>query len=293
MHRSRAKRRRRDLSLPLASLGDASISGLERRVIEDQYDTTITGNGHDADPSWGTFLFLSYPKLLADPALGYIVDQIVAGNLQVEYERVFRTTRGESILEVVWNLPDSETQGDPRGGPPDQYVVFHFHVEHLWTVNGQQFPGIYAMVAFHGQTRINSGRNAGRVDGNDPVRNLRARVLECNTGDESNDETYFWYPGYLEQNGVSGSMAILLARFGAYMRSMGIITAQTFTDPTRGQLAVIDHEDPTCPTQQRSYFDWGEYTLSRPFMPERGNAPGPGPGGRSDSPAEQDNDGTR
>ena len=74
---------------------------------------------------------------------------------------------------------------------------------------------------------------------------------------------------------------------------MGIITAQTFTDPTRGQLALSEQEDPNCPTQRRSYFDWGGYTLSRPFMPERGNAPGPGTGERSDSPAEQHNDGTR
>ena len=88
-------------------------------------------------------------------------------------------------------------------------------------------------------------------------------------------------------------MAILLARFGAYMRHMGIITGQTFTDPTRGQLAVTNQGDPICSRQQRSYFNWGDYTLSRPFMPERGNAPGPGPGERSDSPAEQDNDGTR
>lgn len=88
-------------------------------------------------------------------------------------------------------------------------------------------------------------------------------------------------------------MAVLIERFGSYMRSMGIITAQTFTDPTRGQLAVTDQGDPNCPGQQRLYFDWGSYTLSRPFMPERGNAPGLGPGERSDSPAEQDNDGTR
>lgn len=217
--------------------------------------------------------------------------------MQVLYERLVRTASGETILEVAWNLPvvngaiDSDNQGDPRGGPPDLYVVFHFHVEHIWNTNNQQFPGIYAIVAFHGQARVTAGRNAGRVDGNDPVRNLRARVLECNTGDESNAHTYFWYPGQLTTDDVVGDMATLLSRFGSYMRSNGIITTETFTDPSRGQLTLVDDEDPTCPAA-RSYFDWGDYTLSRPFMPERGNAPGPGPGGPSTGPGDPDNDGT-
>lgn len=219
--------------------------------------------------------------------------------MQVLYERLILTNRGETILEVVWNLPifngvvDPDNQGDPRGGDPDIYAVFHFHVDHIWTTNGQQFPGIYAVVAFHGQYRINSGRNQGRVDGNDGVRNLRARVLECNTGAESNQHTYFWYPGLQPVDDVAGDMATLLSRFGSYMRRMGIITPNTFTDPSRGHLTLFPDEDPTCPAA-RSYFDWGDYTLSSPFMPERDNppGPGPGPGGPSTGPADPDNDGT-
>ena len=58
------KKRRRDLSLPFTGLGDAPILGLERRVIEDQYDTTTAGNGYDADRSWGPLLFLLRPDSL-------------------------------------------------------------------------------------------------------------------------------------------------------------------------------------------------------------------------------------
>ncbi|KAI4125190.1 MAG: hypothetical protein LQ347_005457 [Umbilicaria vellea] len=280
------KRRRRDLDSLWYSdghVGEASTD-LSKRILENEYDTTIFGNGVDTDPSWG-----------------HIVDQIVAGNIPILYERLFLTRSGENILEVAWTLPlyggtiDPENQGDPRRGDPDRYVVFHFHTEHLWTTpSGQVYPGIYAVVAFHGQDRItqNGDRNYGRVDGNDPVRNLRAQVLECNTGDESNEETFFWYPGYQGANDVVGDLATLMARFGSFLRSQQIITPSTFTAANQGQLTLVPYEGTACPSERQS-FNWGRYTMGQPFLPGGGSG-NPGPGGSSDGPADTDGgDGVR
>ena len=280
------KRRRRDLdSLWFTGnhVGEATID-LNKRILENQYDTTIIGNGVDTDPSWG-----------------HIVDQIVAGNFPILYERIFITNTGENILEVAWTLPlhggtiDPDNQGDPRGGNSDRYVVFHFHTEHLWTApSGQVYPGIYAIVAFHGQNLITdpADRNYGRVDGNDGVHNLRAQVLECNTGDESNEATFFWYPGEQGANDVVGDMATLMQRFGSYLRNQQIVTPSTFTGANQGQLALVPYEGTVCPAERHS-FNWGRYTLSRPFLPGGGSG-NTGPGGSSDGPPGTDGgDGVR
>lgn len=244
---------------------------------------------------------------------------IINGLMTLEYEQVVRTNAGESILEselmiispclllcelslttVVWRLPPGNGPGgvDPTyqdPNPPDSqtnpdlYVVFHFHTEHIATVAGAQRPGIYAIVAFHGQ-----GYGTGsvpRVDGNNQDgRSRRARVMNCNTGGESTPHTIFFYPGELT-NGEAASLppwAQIMTEFGNYLVAQGLLTAATFTGQRQGQLQLISADPCT-----RQYFNWGTYDRSRQFGPNgapppRGTGGNPPPTGGDN---EQDNDG--
>ncbi|KAK2760327.1 hypothetical protein FQN54_002395 [Arachnomyces sp. PD_36] len=129
-------------------------------------------------------------------------------------------------------------------------------------------PGIYAIVAFHGQ-EYGPGRRPP-VDGNDHTgENRRARIMRCNTGDDSTESTICWYPGNLPNDAVAEFplWARTLTRFGNYLFDEDLATEQTFAGNTRGQLqAVRDPSDP-CP---RLYFEWGGYTWSRQFTPDGG-----------------------
>lgn len=199
-------------------------------------------------------------------------------------------------MAVVWHLPGGTGPGqiDPSfqdhnpadaATNPDRYVVFHFHTEHIATVAGVQRPGIYAVVAFHGQRY--GGGNWPRIDGNDDGgRNRRAAILNC----DPQSPTVYWYPGQFTNDEIASwpSRASVLTRFMNYMFAQGILTADTFTAPTQGQLELSDPDHCT-----RRYFEWGTYRRSRQFGPNGaaargGNGANPPPTGGDN---EQDNDG--
>lgn len=163
---------------------------------------------------------------------------------------------------------------------PDRYLVFHFHTDHIDT--SDNVPGVYAVVAFHGQ-----GYGTGhppRVDGNDREgRQRRARVLQCRSDD-------YWYPGYAYGDVRSfPPWAQIMVEFGDYLAAEGIVTAATFTGQTQGQLRLV-------PNGACSTFNWGRYNRSRQFRPNGSASPGHPPGGSSGpivgDDDEQDMDGT-
>ena len=205
------------------------------------------------------------------------------------------------LTTVVWRLPSGSGPGgidpayqDPNPSDsqtnPDLFVVFHFHTEHIATVAGAQRPGIYAIVAFHGQ-----GHGTGRfprVDGNDPSgRNRRAQIMNCNTGSQSTPHTLFFYPGQFTNQQVAndGPWAQIMTEFGNYLVGQGLLTAATFTGERQGQLQLTTPPD-SC---GRQYFQWNGYIRSRQFGPN--GAPPPGGAGGDPPPTggdnEQDNDG--
>ena len=138
-------------------------------------------------------------------------------------------------------------------------------------------PGIYAIVAFHGQG-YGSGRTP-RVDGNDQNgRNRRARIMTCNTGGESNANTLFWYPGAFRNDVPTNEWATRMRDFGDFLQDQAIIEADIFTNPTQGQLGLSPPDD--C---GRQYFQWGTYTRSRQFGPD---STGPPSGGDDETDAD-------
>lgn len=207
-------------------------------------------------------------------------------------------------MTVVWRLPAGNGLGgiDPAyqdhnpataRQEPDEYVVFHFHTEHIARIQGQDRPGIFAISAFHGQN-YNPG-SYQRVDGNDNQdRNRRAHVLRCNTGGESNEHTLFLYPGYTTADNPNlANRARLLTQFLDYLARQGLLTTATFTGQNQGQLGLSGVD--SC---GRRYFEWGGRRRTFQFgangaAPPRGSAP-PGTGGGANPPAtdnQQDDDG--
>jgi len=184
---------------------------------------------------------------------------------------------------VVWNLPGGANAADYQDhNPPDadtnpdRYVVFHFHTEHLAMIDGVQRPGIYAIVAFHGQDY--GGGRVPRIDGNNEGgRNNRAAVMNCNTGSDVTPETYYWYPGSNEQRRSSTH----LAAFGNYMVDNGLLDANTFIGGTSGQLQLQPADSSRCNIQK---FDWGRWRQSQQFGPN-GSAPPRGGGGSGQNAA--------
>jgi chitinase len=248
-----------------------------------------------------------------------MANAIMNNLMTFEYEQIILTRDQDTILEsefinyfrlsvlvriimtVVWRLPGGNGLGgiDPAyqdhnpataQEEPDEYVVFHFHTEHIARVQGADRPGIFAISAFHGQY-YNTG-NYQRVDGNDNQgRNQRAHVLRCNTGDESNEHTLFLYPGYSTADNLA-DRARLLTQFLDYLAGQGLLTTATFTGPGQGRLTLSVPD--AC---GRQYFGWGERRRTSQFgangaVPPRGSAP-PGTGGGANPPAtdnQQDND---
>ncbi|KAL5363196.1 putative class V chitinase [Aspergillus floccosus] len=195
-----------------------------------------------------------------EPSWGYMVQGIINGDLTLEYEQLIYTNGGEQILEIVWQLP-SNSPGYQEI-EQDNYVVFHFHFEHLINDNGVWRPGIYAIVAFHGQQY--QDRPRGRVDGNNnDGDNRRAHILNCNTGNQATAETYYWYPGAEEE--VDSLEGETVQRFGNFLFQQDLITVDTFTSAQRGQLGTVPGDDPDCPG--RWYFEWNGYSYSRQFLP--------------------------
>lgn len=185
-----------------------------------------------------------------------------------------------SLSLVAWELPSGGDGDSYRERDDDQYVVFHFHFDHLIEFEGIDYAGIYAMVAFHGQ------RYRGmRIDGNDRTNdNARVELIECATGNEANERTSYWYPGYdsIEEESYWGQW---LTDFGVWLHQQDLITARTFTGSRRGQLNTYQDENSFCP--ERRQFDWGEYTRSRQFTPGGGSE-----GERTDEEdGQDDNDG--
>ncbi|PKX97977.1 uncharacterized protein P174DRAFT_499727 [Aspergillus novofumigatus IBT 16806] len=72
----------------------------------------------------------------------------------------------------------------------DNYVVFHFHFEHLLNDNGVWRPGIYAIVAFHGQQYMDQAR--ARVNGNN------------NEGQNRLDERHSGFPRFWTEPNLPG-----------------------------------------------------------------------------------------
>ena len=195
----------------------------------------------------------------------------------------------------MWNLPPGNGPGgiDPNyqdhnpadaTSNPDRYVLFHFHTEHIAPRRGLNLPGIYAVVAFHGQDYAPQTSSAPpRVDGNnDDGRNRRARVMNCNTGIRSVPETLFWYPGEFT-NAEAATLepwAQVMTAFANYLFSEDILTTATFTDVARGQLGLTAPDAENC---NRRYFDWGRYRQSRQFGPD-----GPPPRGQPPSQPSED-----
>lgn len=137
---------------------------------------------------------------------------------------------------------------------PDRFVVFHFHTEHIVYRGAPGYlPGIYGMVAFHGQD-FTAGTNPWRrIDGNqDVTRNRRSHIINCNTGDVANAQTAYWYPGDLTNEEVANEVlwTRLITEFGNYLVRQGLLTAATFTDPGRGGLTVAQPDPTNCNRRQ-------------------------------------------
>lgn len=231
--------------------------------------------------------------------VAYIIQGIMDGTLTLVYEQLVYTNRGEQLLEsksaphpiyplhqvslsiVAWRIPSGDEGAGYRERSDDEFVLFHFHFEHLLNIHGTDYAGVYAMVAFHGQSHTPNRR----VDGNDiEGRNLRARILECNTEDEATEETEYWYPGYGSVN-ARNDWGNWIVDFGIWLHEQDLVTARTFTHFNRGQLETYQDETSFCP--ERRYFDWGGYTRSRQFTPGGGSEGDPSQG----EDDQNDNDG--
>lgn len=168
---------------------------------------------------------------------------------------------------MVWELPGEEY----REYQDDRWAVFHFHFEHLADRDGVMRPGIYAINAFHAQ-RFASTHVRSRVNGNEQeTLNTRAEILTCRTGDESNVQTQFWYPGDIPNASMPDDFptwAQRLTRFGNYLWDEDMITAEAFTAANRGQLTTSEYEtgNPACPLREE--FGWNGYDRSQPFTPD-------------------------
>ncbi|KAH9478589.1 Chitotriosidase-1 [Psilocybe cubensis] len=261
----------------VSSTASEKASLLSRNLGDSEH---TTNTGPDGEPSWG-----------------FMVEAILNGQMTIEYEQMILATGSgseETILEVVWNLPSGSGAGGINSNfqdenpsdahtNPDRYVVFHFHTDHIRqaTATHGAAPGIHAVVAFHGQFRRgNNGR--GRVDNQDPNRNRRARVLNC-----GNQNDLFWYPGDDNDNDNHlNEWAALMTRFGNYMINNGIMTLDTYTGSTRGQLVLNPPDD--C---GRQTFNWGGYRQSRMFQPGNPNQPGGSGSQNPNGDPGQDNDG--
>ncbi|ODM15752.1 hypothetical protein SI65_08986 [Aspergillus cristatus] len=214
------------------------------------------------------------------PTWTYMIQAIMDGEFKLLYEQLIYTNRGEQILEIAWELPSGRDGDSYRESSDDQYVVFHFHFDHLVDFEGTDYAGIYAMVAFHGQRR---GRM--RIEGNDHTNaNARARLIECDPDDEGDENTLYWYPG---DNSIDAESqwGQWLTDFGVWLHQQDLITARTFTGSRRGQLSTYQDENSFCP--ERRLFDWNGYHQSRQFTPG-----GESEGERTDDEDDQnDNDG--
>ena len=293
---------------PVIPVNKSSIHA--RNIADSEYEND---QGPDDEPSWGKVVFTEHNGmiLLSILSSAFMMRAVIGGLMNLEYEQIIRTRSEETILEgqmitilsyshtlefqyitVVWNLPpgngwgginpDFQDHNPPDAtSNPDRYLVFHFHTDHIDT--SDNLPGIYAVVAFHGQ-----GYGTGptpRVDGNDREgRQRRARVLQCRSDD-------YWYPGY-HYGDVNSfpQWGRIVAEFGDYLAAEGIITAATFTGPTQGELRLVSNEH-NCPY---STFDWGSRIRSIQFGPNGSPPPGHPPSGSSGPNVddEQDMDGT-
>ncbi len=153
--------------------------------------------------------------------------------------------------------PDFQDLNPPDAtSNPDRYLVFHFHTDHIDA--SDNLPGVYAVVAFHGQRYLD-----GRIDGwKDDPRHRRARVLLC----RRTRQRRYWYPGYTYGDVSSfPQWGQIMVEFGEYLAAEGILTAATFLGPTQGQLEllVLDPND----ADNCHGFDWNGYTQSRQFGP--------------------------
>jgi len=190
-------------------------------------------------------------------------------------------------MTVVWRLPRGQTPNtfdpryqdhDPQDSTinPDRFIVFHFHFDHLFNIGGQLRPGIYAIVAFHGQFYPPGPWT--RVDGNGQHdRNIRTPILRCDRRNPNMDGTFFFYPGqYTDQEAERDltPRGRLLAQFGNYLIRQGLMTAETFTGPRQGRLTLLPPD--RCGLRR---FDWGWTTRSWQF-----GANGADPPGRPGSP---------
>lgn len=71
--------------------------------------------------------------------------------------------------------------------------------------------------------------------------------MRCNTGDAANEHTIYWYPGDLPNSAAEGLplWTRMMTRFGNYLFDQDLVTEQTFTGATRGQLTTTrESEDP-------------------------------------------------
>lgn len=75
----------------------------------------------------------------------------------------------------------------------------------------------------------------------------------------------------------------MLTRFGSYLFDEDLVTEQTFTGSTRGQLRTVTDPNDLCPLL---YFEWNGYTQSRQFAPGGGTTGQP-----NNQNHQQDNDG--
>ncbi|KAH8433890.1 uncharacterized protein LDX57_011526 [Aspergillus melleus] len=237
----------------LGLLSNHSTKTLGARRIDLDEEPSPSGNGYL--PTWT-----------------YMIQGLMDGTLTLVYEQLIYTNRGEQFLEIAWRIPSGDEGAGYRERNDDEYVVFHFHFEHLLNIHGTDYAGVYAMVAFHGQGRSPNSR----VNGNDRTdRNLRAEILRCNTEDEANEFTQYWYPGYASVDARS-NFGNWIVDFGVWLHEQDLVTARTFTHFNRGQLETYHDEDSFCP--ERRYFDWGGYTRSRQFTPGGGSEGDPSQG---------------
>lgn len=130
-------------------------------------------------------------------------------------------TLGRGLVEIAWLMGNDASninsiyQSD-HTGDPDVYFVMHFHIDHILdNGQGQAYPGVYLVDAFHGQrVRRGTGVNNNRIDGRQNgigENQQRAVVFQC-----ENDE--YWYPGR-EQGDNTDDAQDVFNRFGSYLRT--------------------------------------------------------------------------